>query len=631
MQRIDYSRFAEGHAPEDKLSSSLARRWWKATDDEAVESVSAILDQLQRKQSARIMQHVIGSRLYGNRSLLSVSGVDLHRIPGSAHKERISYNVVQSALDTVTAKIGKNKTRPLFLPSGGDYRIQRKAKGLNRFVEGVFYENRAYDLGPLVFRDGGVLGDGIVHVFAENKRVKWERALSSELWVDELEAFYGCPRTMHRTKNVDREVLLEMVAGFDDAKKLREAVLAAPRARLDEGQQNDSISDLVNVRESWHLPSGPDADDGQRMLSIQNAVLWRGEYKNDFFPFARFTWSPRLYGYWGQGLAEQIQNLQLEINKLMQLVQRSFHLAGTYKVLLENGSKIVAEHISNEVGALIYYSGVKPEYVVPSIVPPEIFQHLLTLKAAAFEQAGISMLSSVAQKPAGLNSGKALREYQDIESDRFQTIGHSYDTFFLDLARISVAVAKEIGGSYSVKSASRRTAQIVKWSDVRLDEDDYVLQCYPVSSLPREPAGRLQTVQEYMQAGFLSPRQGKRLLDFPDLEQVETLGNAQEEFLEQVLEKIVDEGILTQPEPYDDLKMAREMALQHYAWGKSQGLEEERLDLLRRYLSKIDEIEQAANPPQVPGPGGGVPQAKPEQMPTSNLIQNVPGIQSAAA
>jgi hypothetical protein len=638
VKRIDYSKFGEGKAPSESFDQGVGHKWWRFEGDEAVGSVTSTLAHLQDRQKARITQHVIGARLYGNLSMLGFGGLGMSRLMGSGpSRERISYNVGQSALDTVVSKIGKNKPRPLFLPSGGDYRIQRKAKGLNRFVDGVFYENGAYDLGPVIFKDAGCFGDGMVKVFAHNGRVKFERRLSSELWIDELEAFYGSPRSTHETKNVDRDVLLETFPDDKDYPQRQADIIEASQAHMDESGGYQTLADAVNVRESWHLPSGPDATDGVHMISTRNAVLFREEWKHDFFPFAKFTWNTRLWGYWGQSLMEQIQSIQFEINKLMQLIQRSFHLGGSYKILMENGSKVVSQHFNNEVGLIIKYTGTKPEYVVPQLVPPEIFQHLLTLKAAAFELAGISQLSATAQKPAGLNSGKALREYNDIESDRFQTIGHAYETFFLDLGRISIAIAKDIGKSYKVRAAGRRSAQVIDWKDVNLAEEDYILQCYPVSSLPREPAGRLQTVQEYMQAGLLSPRQGKRLLDFPDLEQIETLGNASEEYLEMILEKIVDEGVMVAPEPYDDLKLAREMALEHYAWGKSQGLEEERLELLRRFLGEIDRLEapppvpeQITAPPAGPGGGPGVPQANPQPPPRSEMIANVPGITAAA-
>ena len=638
MRNIDHTKFGP-NGPPGEAEDRISRRWWSVeTDDEAVESVSAALTHLQRRQAARITQHVIGARLYGNLSLLGFGGLGFLRLAGASGilRERISYNVVQSALDTVTAKIGKNRPRPLFLTSGGDYRMQRKAKKLNQFVEGVFSENRAYDLGPLAFRDGGVFGDGVVHVFAENGQVRFERTLSSELWVDELEAFYGEPRSMHRVKNVDRGVLVDMVEQMvsdktlskEEGEKALRFVREASCSRPDESGAYQSLSDLVTVRESWHLASGPDSEDGKHMLSLHNGVLWSGPYERKRFPFARFRWCPRLYGYWSQGLAEQLQNIQLEINKLLQLIQRSFHLGGAYKVLLENTSKVVAEHLNNDVGAIIHYTGTKPEYVVPPMVSPEIFQHLLTLKNAAFEQAGVSMLSAVSQKPAGLNSGKALREYNDIESDRFMTIGHEYEAFFLDLARLSIETAKEIGPRYSARAPGKKFLREIRWGDVNLTEDQYVMQVYPVSSLPRDPAGRLQTIQELMQAGLLEPRRGRQLLDFPDIDQVENLQGASQDYLEKILEQIIDDGVYTPPEPYDDLTLARELALEQYAWGKTQGLEEERLELLRRFLGQIDALEQAAQPPPSPGQPG-TPQASPAPPPQSDLIRNVPGAQGA--
>ena len=83
-------------------------------------------------------------------------------------------------------------------------------------------------------------------------------------------------------------------------------------------------------------------------------------------------------------------------------------------------------------------------------------------------------------------------------------------------------------------------------------------------------------------------------------------------------------------------QMGREMALEHYAWGKSQGLEQERLEMLRLFLGEIERLEApppAENQPGAlpAGPGGpGVPQANPQPPPQSEMIPNVPGIAAAA-
>jgi hypothetical protein len=620
---MDYRDFS----PEGTVKQNPnAKLWWKAPKDERAAAICATVKFIAANDARRQTQYQISNRLYGNVDLVGLNGLSMSKAQSiqGAVKDRLTYNVCQSVVDTITSKISKNKPKPMFLTSGGDYKMQRKAKKLEKFIDGIFYENKAHALGSTIFRDGCVAGDGIVHVFAKNGRVTFERVIASELYIDWVDGFYGEPRQLHRVKNIDRNVLLEIFPGKAGIIK------KANSASADVVGVVQNVSDQVQVVESWHLPSGPDASDGLHTINIENGTLFEEDYKKPYFPFAKFCWSKRMFGPWAQGLVEQIQNIQLEINKLLWVIQRSMHLAGTFKVFIENGSKIVKEHLNNDIGAIVSYTGIKPEYVVPQIVPMELYNQLLNLKNSAFEQAGISQLSATSQKPQGLDSGKALREYNNIESDRFMTVGQAYEAFFLELAKLSIDCAKEIyeeDGEYSVKVPGNKFIQSIDWKDVDMEEDEYILKMFPVSSLPNEPAGRLQTIQEYIQAGFINPRTGRKLLDFPDLEQVEELANSAEEYLQEILEKIIDDGVFTPPEPYDDLGLARELALQYYAQGKKNGLEEEKLDMLRSFMDQLDILEQktaqALQPAPMQAPGGG--QAVPEPSPTSDLLPNVPG------
>jgi hypothetical protein len=414
-----------------------------------------------------------------------------------------------------------------------------------------------------------------------------------------------------------------------------------------------NIADQVTVIESWHLPSGPESSDGLHTICIEEDTLLDEEWKKPFFPFARFSWGPRLYGHWAQGGAEQIQNIQYEINKILWLIQRSFHLAGTFKVFTQVGSKVVKEHLNNDIGSIIEYVGTPPQYVTPPIVPIEMYQQLTNLKGAAFEQLGVSQLSASAKKPDGLNSGKALREYNDIESDRFMTIGQAYERFFLELARLTVDCAKDIyerEGKYKVKVPGKKFIETIDWKEIDMEEDQYFLKIFPVSSLPNDPSGRLQTIQEYVQAGFITPRTARRLLDFPDLEAIEDLESAKEDYLHKILEKMVDADLedektdigdaYTAPElAYDDAKLALELALEYYQQGKLNNMPEANLQLLRDFMSQLNAQPPGTPPPGMPpagpmGPGapmppmgGGMPapQAAPMAPPQSDLIPNVPG------
>jgi hypothetical protein len=288
--------------------------------------------------------------------------------------------------------------------------------------------------------------------------------------------------------------------------------------------------------------------------------------------------------------------------------------------------------LNNDVGSIINYTGTPPMYVTPPIVAPEVYQHLQTLINKGYEQAGVSQLAASSLKPEGLNSGRAIREYNDIQTDRLSVPSKSYEEMFMDVARLSIEVVKMIAAEdkgYEVRVPGKKNVQKIEWKDIKLSDEDYVMQCYPISSLPSDPAGRLATIQEYAQAGFLTPRQARRLLDFPDLEQVESLANAEEEYLQKVFDQIVDDGDYTSPDPLDDLQLSKQLCLEYYAKGKLNNLREDRLELLRRYLQQINEIEQAMMPPPMPGPMAmpgvtGAPLAPPMPMQASDLVPNVP-------
>lgn len=632
---VDWTKFSENGKVQAQAAGNDSNAWWDMKGEELAGTVSGIIKFLDLHQS-RVGRDVELLRLYGNASIIGMNGLSTNQFASlkQSDRSRVTYNAIASAVDTVAAKISKSRPKPMFLTSGGDYKMQNRAKKLDKWVAGVFYENKAYEEGQKIFRDGAVWGDGFTYVYSAYGRIRHERVMAMELKVDEIEGMSGTPRQMHRVKDVDREVL---AACFPDARKM---IMLAPRNAYNYRGETENISDTVTLRESWHLPSSPDATDGKRALTLGNGTILVDDWTRDHFPFARFCWNPRLIGYWGQGGVELCEAQQTQLNKIMWLMQRSFHLAGTFKILLEMGSKTVPAHFNNDVGAIIKYTGTKPEYVVPPIMPQEAYNYALSLKQGIYEQFGVSQLSASSQKPAGLDSGKALRAYQDIESERYMTIGQAWERYFLQLAELDVEEMREMETdkkikSYKVKSPDKRYTDEIDWKDIKLDEDDYVMKLYPISSLPDDPEGQLQTISEYIKAGMLKVRTGKRLLNFPDLDSQEELDDAKENYLHKILCQIVEDGEYTPPEPYDDLDLALELGLDYYAMGKTSGLEEEKLDLLRIFIEdvKLKQAAATAGAQQLSaGPGGGIGpvQAMPEAPPTSPLIPNIPSLSAVA-
>lgn len=637
---ISYTSFRDANDPTKNTENDADKpmpmtQWWKAPPGtQLADAVFGQVYALIQADKIRVQMYNTHSRLYGNQiNPINNSGFTITTINtnNSPARNYLGFNLAQSCVDTLTSKMAKNKIRPYFLTSKGNSKIQRKAKDLNDFSAGVFYENNAYRQMPIGFRDSGVWGEGVIRVYPDHGRVKWKRVLPYQLLTDYLECHEGPQnsKTMHYIAQVDRTTLAALMPknkAYIDNLESTNALLSS---------SSRSVSDVVTVVESWRLPSGPDEDDGLHCITAPGLTLFHEEYDKMFYPFGILRYSPRLHGFWGQGLVEQLTPIQTELNRCLMTVQRSFQLGGSFKVLLHNTSKVVKSHVDNTIGSIITWAGDHPpQYITPPMVQPEIFTQIQVYKQMGYEQSGISQLSAASNKPAGLNSGKALRETVDIETDRFQMVGQAYEDFGLELAMLSISTAKDIQEkdkkNVVVTVPGKRFITSMDWKKVNMEEDEYVMQCFPTSKLPSTPEGRLETIQEMMQAGLIDPDAGRRLLDFPDLEEEEQLANAQKDYLHQVLDDIVERGIYTVPDPAMSPMVGLKLSVEYYWLGRRDNLSEERLELLRQFIDqlsankqKADAATQMAAQASAP-PVGGAPQAVPEAPPTSNILPNAP-------
>jgi len=612
---MDYTSFNNNGS----ATPALTARWWTLHGDELASAVFSVASNLEKQDSVRLAQNVRGMRLYGNLDVLApgaLSAVSLASPRSTVTDSSLKLNVVANMTDTLGSKLAKNKPRPTFMTSAGSWDLQGKAKKLQTFIDGTFYTTELYRQGPIIFRDALVFGTGCLKIFAEEGKLRTERVLPSELMIDHAESIYGKPRQLHQKKYVSKDILKE---AFPKSKAKIEAAVC----RTLDGELNQA--DMVLVIESWHLPSGPEAKDGKHAISLQGSILMEETWDKDAFPFVFMKWSDRLIGFWGQSLAEQLQGLQLEINKTLKKIQMCLHLCAVPRVWIDSASKVVKEHISNGIGNLVTYSGTKPIQEVAQAVSPELFQHLENLYRKAFEIAGVSQLSAQAQKPAGLNSGAALREFNDIESDRFQLTGQQYEDFFLDCAKHFIRLAKEEtekGNTVKVRSPSKQFVSEIDWKSIDVSEDDFQLKMFPTSMLPQTPAGRLQTITEMVQAGLIPQSAAADLLAFPDLDKYTAMAQAASDNIEFTLEKLLYDGEFTPPDPYQDLNLGVTRSQQLYLYAQTHGAPEERLELLRRWH---DQALNMVTPPAPPAPDPSQdpaqsPQAVPEARPTSALL-----------
>jgi hypothetical protein len=586
--------------------------WWDTEDEGALASdLFGYVNRLIQQQSYRQEENFKHMRLYGNMEAYALRGYGFYNAePSSIVAGRVTLNVVQSMVDTVTSKLTKNKPKPTFLTEGGNWEMQSRAKKLTQFVEGQFQATDFYPARAIAIQNSAIFGTGPVKIFREGKQIKLEQTFIDELIVPDSEAIYGAPRQLHQRKKIHKDVLKNM---FPDH---AEAIETTCSLDLSTFQSNsiDLASGMVTVLESWKLPSGDEAADGRHVICMDKLTLLDEPWIRNYFPFVFWRWGVRPLGFFGQGLAEQLTGLQLEINKLLRTIQISMHLVSVPKIFVEASSNIVSAHLNNKIGGIVKYTGTRPEQGPLGTIPAELFTHLDRLYNRAFEIAGISQLSAQSQKPSGLDSGKALREFNDIESERFLSVGTRDEEAVMLASKMYIDAAKEIKeefGEYNVKVSSGSSISTLEWDDVCMAEDKYIMRVFPTSALASTPAGKLADVQELLQAGFINKEDGMKLLDFPDLRQFYNFNNAGVEDIERCIEFMIDKGEYSTPEPYQNLQLGITKMQQAYLLFKTQNAPENRLELFRRWIEDANGLLMKAAQAGQPAVGGPVPAMDP--------------------
>lgn len=625
---IDYRDMKPGKPsePEKKAGEADAiLEWWEDDTDRRAANFVETAASLADDQEYRTQMNVLHARLYGNVEIMGFGVRDYSRAsltPGAQYVPRVNYNVVASAVDALHAKITKSKPRPSFQTDGGTWKMQQRARRLDKFMRGVFYETKIYRKASDAFREAEVFGTSGLKLVPDKKgRIKFERVFIDEIFVDDADAFYGEPTQLFQRKRMHRGAL-KRLAG-NNPEKLAAIMAAKPP---DDAPRLKGFADMIEVWEGWHLPD-EDGKGGRHIIAINGCEILCEDWKLKTFPFVWMKLFPRLLGFFGQGAAERLTGIQLEMNRLSRSISEQLRRKGRGRTFIRKGSGITPAHITNAIQDIIQTNGDPRESVLVdniNAVAPEEFQQLKELYVRAFQEVGLSELSVSAKKPSGLDAAVALREYNDIETERFVKPAQSYEEFFLDAAELVIEYLRVKGGKgYKVKVPSRRYTMDIDWSDIDLARDAYIMQMFPVSSLPQTPGAKYQRVNEMRQDGYLDMAEARRLMDMPDIQAEDDLGNAAIDDVDAVLGYILDDDKpkLLPPEPYQNLQLLLTRTNASYLFARHHGCEEDRLQMLRDLMDMATKMITPPPQPTAPMPGaGGAPAPAPSLAAPSPLL-----------
>lgn len=622
-----------------------AYRWWNSPKEAVHQQVMTYVRQVDTVQANIYNKFIRCAALYDMppkpRTFGDFSDYAI------ANGGRMHENAIASAVNTVSAQIATTDVRATFDTDGADWGEQRRAKHREWYAEALGKLLDVPDKCRRGFKAGAATkGTGINKVYVDSfDRIRVDSVMVDDIVVDELECRNGPPRQMHFRTPIDREELKAQFPAFE-LQIDRAQTNMSQNPRLWAGYRLLERNEVM-VIESWRLPVGTFGHErykaGRHTIVIEGVDLLDEEWHKPFFPFAVMFWERPTQGWYGIGLVERNAGLQRALNRRNLQIERQ-NDQGAFPTTWMHASDAAMKNQAltvNAIGTVAMYKGPNPPTtVIQNPVAPQTYEDADRISAKIFENSGVSRMAAQARKPAGIETGVALREYRDQTTQRFAEQEKDYERFYLDTIVLVLDCCKDLGNK--APKVMRRTKfgqRELSWAKV--DMQDVRVQIGAASTLSRTRAGRLQTVVEWAQAGIISQDDAKRLLEHPDLERAMSLYNAAIENVEHCLEEIAD-GSVVMPEPFMNLKLLVWRAQQQYLNWSADGAPEQVLENLRNLIVQaawmLSGGDQAAANQNMPAPGpdqsmpdqgamdgSGAPPGAPPPMPPGGPMPQLPG------
>jgi hypothetical protein len=634
--------------------------WWNADPKQLLEESTGFVDDLRRRQyyagRAKAEAQLF---LYRGSSSLQLSGLDSFW-DGNDEDVPPHNNIVGSAVDWFTAIMVRTMVRPFYLTIRGDAATREKAQAKQRAVEGDFWNLGLYDLlGELWCRDGHIFRAGGIKIAAdiENRRTVASRVRPWEVLIPEREARLGFPRTITHSQLIDRNVLAAMVPEDSDARRI---VMDAESENIDPHEQiRDDKSDMVLVRELWHLPSqrvdlddpaafglddnhepDPDVDprhDGKRVLCLHNGVL-NGDGAGEPWPYdhTSIAWYKPFHeavGFWSRGIPEIIGGIQLAILEHGDSIQRYIRRHAVPHLITWSKARLNPLEMNND-DAKTWSSAVPPGqaamYLNTNAVPAEVFQREDKLERIAKERLGVSDMNLFGEKPPGIEHAPGMEHLSEMTQIRQTTSYRAWERANIQAARIiddCHYTLAQYDDDMSVVFEHDKQLTEVKWREMNAKRDLYRITCQPTNYFAQTPTAKFRQVKDLAQAGAFNGTPQSRMilrsLDMPDIDAI--VGD--QAAMEEAIDKCLDDAAKGLPDEewmplaWMDLELCKQKARDRLAAMERDDEDPDAIDRVARFGELAFQIagEQAPTagpstqiaPVQLPGQAPPLPGAPP--------------------
>lgn len=436
-------------------------------------------------------------------------------------------NVIKSCIDTLTSKIAQSKVRPFFNCINGSFKDIQVVKQAQQFFDVYFDTNNTNKIVSEAFRDACIFDTGVIYINDETKQIT--KALPWQVYIRPAEQTYGkYTRVYFEQIDYPTSIMSESLSKF--CKGLEYVTYGV-------------YYDTVN-----HV----------KAILINNRVVETKEYAGTKIPFVFLHYCSPIFGNSSQSIVDMLNSIQLEIDSLMTKIKDASQLNAAMTYFVPDGSTLKTSQLNNRVGNVITYKATpnmtqSPVTVsTPAFIDGQYITTVETLCQKAYEMVGISQLSSMSQKPKGLDSGVALDTMENIEGDRFETQLNQVIRAYVDIAKTCLEIFPQ--DEDILPEDTKRVS--VKWSDIVEEASKMSIQFSAADSLSKDPAQKLQQLQQLAMAGIIPQSRIAQFMELPDLQAGYSLSNNAVNAVLTVIDECIEKNNFNIPDfiPFTMLK-----------------------------------------------------------------------------
>lgn len=447
----------------------------------------------------------------------------------------VTVNFIQGAVQTLLAKLTKNRPKGLVESEGDDPTSSQRAKASNKILDFLWRRSGTDVATTQAMLWALICGTGVLKQF-------WDPSAGDEiapgLHLGEITTNAVSPFEFYPDPNGERiadkhwafhvkvrssayvlekygvEVESQTVTGDDTLDGRISSLLDQPIAQVQKG---------VVVKEFWERRSAKHPK-GRYVVYAREKVLFAGDnpYEKWQLPFAAFQAVPIPGSFWGESVVSGMLDAQRNYNKARSQAIEIRNLMAKPKWLIPVGALEDGVTITSAPGENIVYQGTTPPVSVSGKdVPVTFWKDLQQSRSEMYDISGQHEVSD-SKVPTGVTAASAIGLLQEQDNTRLGPIAASYEIAIESLEAGKLALARQfyIEPRTARVVGKNASVEVLEFSREDIPEDASI-SVVAGSSMPTSEVAKRAYVLDLWKAKVITdPRKVIELLQFGDTEAV---------------------------------------------------------------------------------------------------------------